>query len=124
MPWNCEFTGLIPGIQADTSGDPPLRCRSSRTSTQRPDSPALRFGQRRVIATQDGSGPGGQDRDGRSRAQSPEGESKCSVRGRWPWTDSTVLALGPTDNHVAEWMGLSQGWTVIGGPADIAAAGD
>jgi len=40
-----------------------------------------------------------------------------------PWTDQTVFAIGPTDNYVAEWMGLSQGWTVIGGPASEIYAG-
>lgn len=43
--------------------------------------------------------------------------------GAWPWTDTTVFALGPTDNYVAEWMGFSQGWTVIGGPASDVYAG-
>jgi hypothetical protein len=37
--------------------------------------------------------------------------------GTGPSVDSTVFALGPSDNYVAEWMGLSQGWIVIGGPA-------
>lgn len=40
-----------------------------------------------------------------------------------PWTEQTVFALGPTDNYVAEWMGLSQGWTIIGGPASEVFAG-
>jgi hypothetical protein len=40
-----------------------------------------------------------------------------------PWTDQTVFAIGPTDNYVAEWMGPSQGWTVIGGPASEIYAG-
>ena len=40
-----------------------------------------------------------------------------------PWTDQTVFALGPTDNYVAEWMGLSEGWTIIGGPASEIYAG-
>jgi len=43
--------------------------------------------------------------------------------GTSPSTDSTVFALGPSDNYVAEWMGLSQGWTVIGGPASGLYAG-
>jgi hypothetical protein len=34
-----------------------------------------------------------------------------------PWSEQTVYELGPTDNYVAEWMGLNQGWTTIGGPA-------
>lgn len=40
-----------------------------------------------------------------------------------PWTEQTVFALGPTDNYVAEWMGPSQGWIVIGGPASEVFAG-
>ena len=40
-----------------------------------------------------------------------------------PWTEQTVFALGPTENYVAEWMGLSQGWIVIGGPASEIFAG-
>lgn len=40
-----------------------------------------------------------------------------------PWTQQTVFALGPNDNYVAEWMGLSQGWTIIGGPASEIYAG-
>ena len=40
-----------------------------------------------------------------------------------PWSEQTVFALGPTDNYVAEWMGLSSGWTVIGGPASHVYAG-
>lgn len=40
-----------------------------------------------------------------------------------PWTEQTVFALGPTDNYVAEWMGLSQGWTIIGGTASEIYAG-
>lgn len=40
-----------------------------------------------------------------------------------PWTDQTVFAIGPNDNYVAEWMGLSQGWTIIGGPASEIYAG-
>ncbi|HTJ68362.1 MAG TPA: hypothetical protein VL551_12590 [Actinospica sp.] len=40
-----------------------------------------------------------------------------------PWTEQTVFALGPTDNYVAEWMGQSNGWTVIGGPASEIYAG-
>ena len=39
------------------------------------------------------------------------------------WTQQTVFALGPSDNYVAEWMGYSQGWTVIGGPASSVYAG-
>ncbi|WP_034263571.1 hypothetical protein [Actinospica robiniae] len=40
-----------------------------------------------------------------------------------PWTEQTVFAIGPTGDHVAEWMGLSQGWTIIGGPASEVYAG-
>jgi len=40
-----------------------------------------------------------------------------------PWTEQTVFALGPSNNYVAEWMGLSQGWTIIGGPASELYAG-
>jgi hypothetical protein len=40
-----------------------------------------------------------------------------------PWTDQTVFAIGPTGNYVAEWMGLSHGWTIIGGPASEIYAG-
>ncbi|HET9168383.1 MAG TPA: hypothetical protein VFN97_03070 [Actinospica sp.] len=40
-----------------------------------------------------------------------------------PWTQQTVFAIGPTQNYVAEWMGYSQGWTVIGGPASEVYAG-
>lgn len=40
-----------------------------------------------------------------------------------PWTEQTVFALSPTDSYVAEWMGLSSGWTVIGGPASHVYAG-
>jgi hypothetical protein len=34
-----------------------------------------------------------------------------------PWWQMTVFALGPKDAYVAEYMGYSQGWVVIGGPA-------
>jgi hypothetical protein len=37
--------------------------------------------------------------------------------GSLPWWQTTVFALGPSDNYVAEWMGPSAGWTEIGGPA-------
>ena len=40
-----------------------------------------------------------------------------------PWTEQTVFALGPTSNYVAEWMGSSEGWTEIGGPASEIYAG-
>jgi hypothetical protein len=40
-----------------------------------------------------------------------------------PWTQQTVFALGPTDDYVAEWMGLSSGWIEIGGPATAIYAG-
>jgi len=40
-----------------------------------------------------------------------------------PWTDQTVFALSPTDSYVAEWMGLSSGWTIIGGAASHVYAG-
>lgn len=43
--------------------------------------------------------------------------------GTIPWTDQTVFALSPTYSYVAEWMGLSAGWTVIGGAADEIYAG-
>ena len=43
--------------------------------------------------------------------------TSANARVAIPWTDQTVFALGPTSNYVAEWMGLSEGWTVIGGPA-------
>jgi hypothetical protein len=33
------------------------------------------------------------------------------------WPRETVYALGPSGSYVAEWMGLSSGWTTIGGPA-------
>ena len=33
------------------------------------------------------------------------------------WPRETVYALGPGGSYVAEWMGLSSGWTTIGGPA-------
>lgn len=49
--------------------------------------------------------------------------SNASARVAIPWTDQTVFAIGPTGNYVAEWMGLSQGWTVIGGPASEIYAG-
>ena len=35
------------------------------------------------------------------------------------WTDQTVFAISPTESYVAEWMGLSSGWTIIGPPAEI-----
>ena len=47
----------------------------------------------------------------------------ASARVAIPWTDQTVFAMGPTNSYVAEWMGLSQGWTVIGGPASEIFAG-
>lgn len=40
-----------------------------------------------------------------------------------PWTEQTVFALSPTDSYVAEWMGLSSGWTIIGGAASHVYAG-
>ena len=46
-----------------------------------------------------------------------------TARVRIPWTDQTVFALSPTDSYVAEWMGLSSGWTIIGGPATHIYAG-
>ena len=49
--------------------------------------------------------------------------ASASARVAIPWTDQTVFALGPTDNYVAEWMGLSSGWTIIGGPASEIYAG-
>lgn len=33
------------------------------------------------------------------------------------WPRDTVYALAPDGSYVAEWMGLSSGWTIIGGPA-------
>ena len=39
------------------------------------------------------------------------------------WTDQTVFAISPTESYVAEWMGLSSGWTIIGGPASNVYAG-
>lgn len=47
----------------------------------------------------------------------------ASARVAIPWTDQTVFAIGPTGDYVAEWMGLSQGWTIIGGPASEIYAG-
>ncbi|HTJ67611.1 MAG TPA: hypothetical protein VL551_08800 [Actinospica sp.] len=47
----------------------------------------------------------------------------ASVRIYVPWSDQTVFALSPTDSYVAEWMGLSSGWTVIGGAASHVYAG-
>jgi hypothetical protein len=41
----------------------------------------------------------------------------ATVVPRYNWLNQTVFALSPTDSYVAEWMGLSQGWTIIGGPA-------
>jgi hypothetical protein len=40
-----------------------------------------------------------------------------------PWTEQTVFAMSPSDSYVAEWMGLSSGWTIIGGPASHIYAG-
>jgi hypothetical protein len=39
------------------------------------------------------------------------------------WPSETVYALGPGGNYVTEWMGLSSGWTTIGGPAENLYAG-
>jgi hypothetical protein len=39
------------------------------------------------------------------------------------WSEQTVFALGPGNAYVAEWMGLSQGWIEIGGPASEIYAG-
>ena len=41
----------------------------------------------------------------------------ASVVGGFTWAEQTVFALGPNDNYVAEWTGVPQHWTVIGGPA-------
>jgi hypothetical protein len=49
--------------------------------------------------------------------------TSADARVAIPWTDQTVFAIGPTDNYVAEWMGLSEGWTIIGGPASEIFAG-
>ncbi|MBR7833170.1 hypothetical protein KDL01_07835 [Actinospica durhamensis] len=56
---------------------------------------------------------------GASQAQAAQPASRIYI----PWTDQTVFALSPTDSYVAEWMGLSSGWTVIGGPASHVYAG-
>jgi hypothetical protein len=47
----------------------------------------------------------------------------ASARVAIPWTEETVFALSPTDSYIAEWMGLSSGWTIIGGPASRIYAG-
>lgn len=39
------------------------------------------------------------------------------------WPRETVYALGPGGAYVTEWMGLSEGWTNIGGPAEDLYAG-
>jgi hypothetical protein len=49
--------------------------------------------------------------------------SNASARVAIPWTEQTVFALGPSNNYVAEWMGLSKGWIEIGGPASEIYAG-
>jgi hypothetical protein len=50
------------------------------------------------------------------------GASQAAVRYN-PSPQDTVYALAPDDSYVAEWMGLSSGWTVIGGPAKQVYAG-
>ena len=47
----------------------------------------------------------------------------AAVRQYNPWAQDTVYALAPDDSYVAEWMGLSSGWTIIGGPAKQVYAG-
>ncbi|HET9172391.1 MAG TPA: hypothetical protein VFN97_23395 [Actinospica sp.] len=47
----------------------------------------------------------------------------ASVPHPVPWTEQTVFALGLQHDYVAEWMGSSAGWTVIGGPASKIYAG-
>jgi hypothetical protein len=51
------------------------------------------------------------------------GTSQAATRVYIPWTEQTVFALSPTDSYVAEWMGLSNGWTEIGGAATHVYAG-
>jgi hypothetical protein len=46
-----------------------------------------------------------------------------NIRPYIPWTDQTVFALSPTDSYVAEWTGLTTGWTEIGGAATHVYAG-
>jgi hypothetical protein len=43
--------------------------------------------------------------------------SSASARTVIPWSAQTVYALGPGNSYVAEWLGPSQGWIEIGGPA-------
>lgn len=50
------------------------------------------------------------------------GTSQAATRYN-PWPQDTVYALAPDDSYVAEWMGLSSGWTIIGGPAKEVYAG-
>ena len=40
-----------------------------------------------------------------------------------PWTQQTVFELAEDDSYVAEWMGPSSGWTIIGGSATRIYAG-
>jgi hypothetical protein len=49
--------------------------------------------------------------------------ASASAQVAIPWAEQTVFAIGPTNNYVAEWMGSSQGWTIIGGPASEIYAG-
>ena len=40
-----------------------------------------------------------------------------------PWSEQTVFALAPDRSYIAEWNGLGQGWTIIGGAAQQVYAG-
>lgn len=51
------------------------------------------------------------------------GTAAAAIRQYNPWARDTVYALAPDDSYVAEWMGLSAGWTIIGGPAKQVYAG-